>query len=298
MSNIFRIALMLSLSCISNPQKNQSFVCIVSDTIRSGKNFQKDKELEYIKVRDNYIEQFDKLINPMITDSLVRMDKEAVSNLENRLFDILKDSKYSAKGKINLRTLLPYADFGLLDGLYFEIDSLKIVYTSKKIFLDHFKDKNISRFENLTPKNLGDIFSAAYITDARGYNLSSFKLNSDKDITSYGMFASGTNGFGPIFPQFLFVVVFKGNFIYMAEKDITQFGEIEKCKILGDSIFPNTERLIRDNYQLNLKNNSDLDLMQKAMDIYCECYQKELKFDKHFTKFQNQIEKIANFVEH
>jgi hypothetical protein len=297
MSNIFKIAVLLLLSCISNPRKNQSLICTVPDAIISSNIPQVDKELEYIKVRNNYIEKFNKLINPVITDSLARMDKEAVSNLENRLFDILKDSKYSAKGKINLMTLLPYADFGLLDGLSFEIDSLRIVYTSKKIFLDCFKDENISRFENLTPKNLGHIFSAAFMCDARGYNLSSYKLNSDKDITAYGMVASGTNGFGPIFPRFLFVVVFQGNFIYMAIKDIAQFGDIEKCKILGDSIFPATDKLISEIHHSSLKNNSDIDLMEKAMDIYCDCFQKELKFDNHFKVIQKQIEKIAKIVE-
>lgn len=288
------IGLSIFLSCNLSDNKSVS-----NNTITSEKKYQYDKELEYIKIRDNYIENLNKLRLPVLTDSVIKLDNDAVADLEKRLFEILKDSQYSSQGKINLRTLLPFADFGLLDGLAFEKDSIRIVYTSKKIFIDFFKEEKISQFDNLTPKNLGDIFSAAYITDARGYNLTSFKIISKNDIQEYGMIGSGTNGFGPILPQYLFVFASKGNFIYMAAKELKQpFKELAICKSQWDSIYQTTQKLINEDRSSTSNFTKEIELMEQAMDIYCDCYQKELKSDSQFRALQKQIEIIAKYLEH
>jgi hypothetical protein len=238
-------------------------------------NCQLDNESAYIKVKSEYITHFNDLMRPMITDSLINIDKKALVDLEKRLLEIMKDSKFSTRGRINLLTLLPYVDFGLLDGLAFEVDSLKIVYTTKKIFYSDFRDSNISQLENLSPNNLAEIFSTTFITDASCYNFSSFRLNPHNGYSGYGMIGAGTNGFGPIPADYLYVILSKGNYIYLVSKRISKFKELPICKSLWDKI-----------------GNSD-----GAMDEYAACYQDQLKYDSQFKDFQRQIEKMANYLE-
>ena len=290
---LFLIAFLLIISCNLGGNK-----LVSNDTISTKKNVQIDKEQEYLRIRDSYVEQFSKQINSATGDSLNKLDEAALKDLENRLIDILKDSRFSSQGKINMVTLQPYADFGLLDGLSFLQDSVKIFYTTKKIFLHYFlKDQNF-QIGTVTPGILEEIFTAAYITDAWEYNLSSFKLDSNKDIQAYGMIGAGANGSGAILADNLYVFVSIGNYIYMAEKGISNFKAIEKCVTRWDSLSNDLEKQRKESDYINTRNNEGKDIVVVAMDKYCECYQKELIKDSQFRILKKQIENIAKYLYH
>jgi hypothetical protein len=255
------------LSCVPPPKTNI---------------LQIDKELDYVKTKANYISNFESLMKPNITDSLIKMDNRAVADLEKRLLEILKPSKLSTQGKINLVTLLPYADFGLLDGLSFRRDSLTIVYTTKTLFYEFFKDQGITEIQDLSPNNLADIFTAAFITDAHCYNFSYFRLDEQSGYRGYGMIGAGTNGFGPIPADYLYALVSKDKYIYLASKKISKFKELPKCRALWDS------------FDLG---NQSIASIDSTLEKYATCYQEQLKYDGQFKIFQKQIEEMANYLE-
>src|SRR5258708_824921 len=151
----FFIALALLTSCNLNSKKRDSNEsATASDSLT-------DKEAEYLKTRDAYIEQF-KPLQKAGLDTLDRMDDRALLDLERRLQEILKDSKYSTQGKNNLITLQGYLGFGMADGLSFEKDSMKIFYTSKNLFFNYYK--GVNKLEMLTPDDLPNIFHWTVLT--------------------------------------------------------------------------------------------------------------------------------------
>src|SRR5258708_18737043 len=152
----FFIALALLSSC--NPKSKKSDLdesVITSDSLT-------DKEAEYVKTRNSYIKQIEQLPKSKVADSLFKMNTNGLSDLEVKLREILKDSKYSTQGKINLETLVSELGFGMLDGLWFEKDSMRIFYTSKNLFLKYFKANQV---EVLMPENLDATFQSAFFPD-------------------------------------------------------------------------------------------------------------------------------------
>src|SRR4051794_18184113 len=97
----FFLALAFLNSCNQNSKKSESDESVISSDSLS------DKEADYLKTRDAYIEQF-KPFQKAEVDTLYKMEDRAMGDLEVRLREILKDSKYSTQGKISLITLQGY----------------------------------------------------------------------------------------------------------------------------------------------------------------------------------------------
>jgi len=297
------IIMILFASCSTIAKGIQSNNIIVTDIISTNRDYISDKESEYFKLRNNYVEHLQGLQKAgKNIDSLLRVDNEDLKELENRLRVILRKSHFSGQGKINLETLLGFLGFGMLDGLTFEKDSLRIFYTSKNIFLDYFRKENISQLDNLTPKNLEDIFQSAYSSDIHLSNYSSLKVQSKDNIQAFGMVGMYYQMIGPWPPEYLFVFVSNGNYIYMCEKHLKKpIKEIDDCRSIYNSKYQDAEKQLEVYHSSNLKDttafNNHLSLWEEAMVQYCNCYQKELKNDNQFVSIQKEIDRIVNFIE-
>ena len=293
--------LFASCSCIS--KRNQSNDTIISDTISSPMKSQSDLVSNYISVRDKYIEHLQGIQKTTKNfDSLYKLDDNALLDLENKLKTILRESQYSVKGKIGLETLLGYMGFGGLDGLVFEQDSLRIYYTSNNLFFHYFKKNNITQLDNLNAADLENIFNSAFVIDAHISNLFSSKIPSTKDIQVYRMVGLVSQMTGPFPPDHLYVLVSKGNYIYMAEKHLKQpINEIHACKFMYDSIYYGfqTRQDITNSSskQDTIMNKKHEDLFEKAWSMYCDCYQKEFKNSDQYKEIQMQIERMVDFLE-
>jgi len=213
MYRYFFIALALLSSCNPNSKKTESDQSDSEDIFT-------EQEVQYLKTRDAYIEQF-KPLQKAGLDTLDRMDDRARLHLEEMLHEILKDSKYSTQGKNNLVTLQGYLGFGMADGLYFEKDSMTIFYTSKNLFLDYYKGR-INRLNILDSNDLPLIFQWTVLKYAFTTNFFSMKIDSQKNDEEYVMIGQTGNASGPSPPDHLFALVVARKYVYIITKNINQ----------------------------------------------------------------------------
>jgi len=161
----FFIALSLLSGCNLNC-KSQSKESIISS------NRLTNKETEYLKTRDAYIAQFKPFEKSWNNDSVSKLHSAALLDLEVKIKEVLKGSHFSGQGKINLETLIPSLGFGMLDGLWFKKDSMRIFYTSKNLFARNF---NVSE---LIPEVLEAVYQNAFFDNATVENYLTFKISS------------------------------------------------------------------------------------------------------------------------
>src|SRR5258706_6175447 len=274
----FFIGLALLNSCNVNSKKSKLVESVISsDSIT-------DKEAEYLKTRDAYIEQF-KPLQKAGLDTLDRMDDRARLHLEGMLHEILKDSKFSRQGKNNLITLQGYLGFGMMDGLSFEKDSMKIFYTSKNLLFDYSKfNGSIHQLDKLTSDDLPHIFHWTVLSDAFVTNFSSMKLASSKNIDAYVMIGQVGNMSGPGPPQNLFALASDGQFVYVIEKELkAQINELPQCKAVWDSFGTEVQ--------------TSVEKYDTAFEHYRKCFQKDLPTDPQFVAIQKQLESMVKYLE-
>jgi len=224
------IALTLFLCCNSN-SKNKSDSNILTNELTK-------EESDYLIKRDEYIDRLQRIQKQKSTvdDSLNNAERQAMLELESKLKTILKTSHFSDRGKINLETLLGFLDFGLLDGLKFDKDSLHICYTSKNLFFRYFNLAD-NQFDRISQEVFESVFQSAYQFDARVSNFSFIKIHSTDNIKAYGMVAGLAQITGRFTPQNIYVLVSKGDYVYIAEKELKErVKEIPKCISVWDSI--------------------------------------------------------------
>ncbi len=284
----FLLALALLSSCNVNSKKSKSDESVISSDSLT------DKEAEYLKTRDAYIEQFKLFERSPYSDSLSKVHSEALLDLEIRLQEILKDSRYTGHGKINLETLIPSMGFGMMDGLWFEKDSLRMFYISKNLFLNYF---NVN-MNNLTNDDLAVIFQSAFFDNAGVFNFAHTRINEN----AIGAVALVTQMTSPFPPYTMFAIVSKGDFIYLIERQFKKpIVELPKCKSISDSIIAEAEKQ-GDRYRAsNLQDTAALNKRHKldelAFSKHCECYQKELANDPQFEAIQKQLESMVKYLE-
>jgi hypothetical protein len=288
----FFIAIAL-LSASHLNSKGQSSESIISSESLT------NNESEYLKTRDAYIEQFKSPQKVTVADSLYKMTNKALSSLEVRLREILKDSKYSGQGKINLETLISELGFGMLDGLWFEKDSMRIFYTSKNLFLKYF---NANQIEGLIPENLDAAFQSAFFSDAFVLDFSHIKITSAKSTEAYGVVGLAGQMPGPFPPQHLFAFASTDKYIYLIDKYLkTPIKELPQCKSEWSIINAEAEKLGEQYRAANLKDTTALNKWHKldelAFSKYCECYQKELTRDPRFKAIQKQLKRMVKYLE-
>ena len=272
------VAFTLFVSCSSNPKSENTSYSI--DSTYSEVN---NDEGEYLIKRDSYIEQLQETQSKKsgVDDSLLNADRLAISELEGKLKNILKTSRFSNKGEINLNTLLGFLDFGLLDGLSFSKDSLRICYTSKNLFFKYFH-KVENQFDRLSPEVFENIFQSAYQFDAQVTNFSFLKIHSTDSIRAYGMVAGLSQISGDFTPQYIYVLVSMGNYVYIAEKELKEpVKKIPRCVSVWDSIISKQSQPVNDN----------------TFNRYCDCYRRDLRNDNQFPAIQKQMELIAAYLE-
>jgi|GEM_PF-2055732 len=296
LTKFITISLIPFLSC-NSLKKNQSNSSVVSDT-----NNLTSQELEYIKTRNNYIEHFKSLYKPGTTfnDSISKRDVSALLDLQKRLRDILKNSHFSTKGRINLETLFDGLGFGMLDGLTFQKDSsTRIFYTSKNLLSAYYNQKG--KWSNeLTSEDLELISYSAFISDAFLENFSSIRINSSENIRVLGMVGIAGQQTGPFLADRFYVFVAKGNYVYMAEKYFKEglVKEIPECKLLWDSLdLEGKKKLEALKSQGEVPFQKQLEIEDDVFDKYCACYQKELKNEKQFESIKKEMELIAAYLE-
>jgi hypothetical protein len=240
-------------------------------------------EREYLTKRDSYVEKLQKIqtLKSTADDSLSKADEQAMLELEDKLKLILKPSHFSGKGKINLETLLGFLGFGKLDGLRFDKDSMRICYTSKNLFFKYFQSPDC-QFDRLSPEIFENVFQSAYQFDAHLTNFTFIKLHSTDIIDAYGMVAGLAQITGNFTPQYIYVLISKGNYVYIAEKELKEpVKEIPRCSSVWDSLVSIHQQPVDDN----------------VFSKYCDCYRKDLRNDIQFPAIRKQMEAMAAYLE-
>jgi hypothetical protein len=282
------------------------FIGLISACNSSGNKT--NKEFEYLKVRNSYVQYFEKFYennsNPDWT-KIDKQDNDSLLVLEKMLREILKDADIDSigkYGKINLETLTPELGFGRLDGLVLnKYSSPQIFVTSKTLFFDYFKSQHINSIQNLTSKQLSDIFSSL-ISEAGATVLYSEKMYSNKNSEVYGSIGTIDQGIGTFLPDNIFVLVVKGNYVYIIQKYLDKpINEMSKCQAIYDSMYINTQkyydRYIASNLTDETAFNKKVELEETAWNKYCECYQENFKSDEQYDSVLKQIENIVQYVE-
>lgn len=269
---------------------------------------QTNKELEYLNVRDNYINYFKNIsvINRDWTKT-DKQDKDSLLVLEKKLREVLKGSKIDSVvryGKINLETLQQDLGFGMLDGLVlnkYSSNSLQIFVTSKELFFDYFKSKQINSIDNLTPRQLDDILTAL-VSDAHSTVFYSEKISSTKSNQVYGGIETIAQDFGRFTPDIIFALISNGNYIYIIQKYLDKpINGMKDCQAIYDSIYSNSEKYFMTYQASNLQDttafNKKIQLEVTAWEKYCECYQKNFRNDKQFELILKQIKNMVQYIE-
>lgn len=262
-------------------------------------------EIDYLKVRDEYVQYFKSISkNAQDWKEINKQDNDSLLVLEKMLREILKNSRIDSVakfGKINLETLTPELGFGLLDGLALNNNSSKLFVTTKGLFLEYFKSQQINSIDNLTSKQLSDIFSSLF-SDARTTVFYSEEYSSNKYSKVYGSIGTIAQDIGRFPPDNIFVLIADEDYIYIIQQHLDKpINEISKCQAIYDSIY-NKSQIQFDQYKAsNLTNKKALDksfeLEETAWNKYCECYQENFRTCDEFEWVQKQIEKIMQFVE-
>jgi hypothetical protein len=269
---------------------------------------QTNKELEYLKVRDNYISYFKNIsvINRDWTKT-DKQDSDSLLVLEKKLREVLKGSKIDSVvkyGKINLETLQQDLGFGMLDGLVlnkYSSNSLQIFVTSKPLFFDCFKSQQINSIDNLTPRQLDDILTAL-VSDAHATVFYSENISSNKSNQVYGGIVTIAQDIGRFTPDIIFALISNGNYIYIIQKYLDKpIKEMKDCQAIYDSIYSNSQEYFKSYQSSNLQDtaafNKKIELEEIAWKKYCECYQKNFRNDKQFEPILRQIKNIVQYVE-
>lgn len=239
-------------------------------------------EREYLTKRDCYTNRLQSIQKKQsgVSDSLQMAGARALSELEVKLKKILKNSRFSDKGKINLETLLGFMNYGLLDGLFLEEDSLRICYTSKNLFAKYLH--NDTEFDKLSTEVFEGIFMSAFQFDASVTNFSFIKIHSTESIKAYGMVAGLSQITGRFTPQFTYVLVLKGEFVYLAEKQLKEpVKEIPRCVSVWDSLVSIYAQPVDD----------------AVFAKYCDCYREHLIHDSQFSAIRRQMESMVTYLE-
>jgi hypothetical protein len=269
---------------------------------------QTNKELEYLKVRDNYIRYFKDIsvINRDLT-KIDRQDNDSLIVLEKILREVLKGSKIDSVvsyGKINLETLQQDLGFGMLDGLVlnkYSSNSLQIFVTSRALFFDSFKSQKINSIDNLTPRQLDDILTAL-VSDAHATVFYSEKISSTKSNQVYWGIETISQDIGRYTPDIIFTLISNGNYIYIIQKYLDKpINGIKDCQAIYDSIYSKSENYFMTYQASNLQDttafNKKIQLEVTAWEKYCDCYQKNFRNDMQFDPILKQIKNIVQYVE-
>ncbi len=299
MKNLFYLlTILLLISCKNTNDKNK-------ENITNEQTGQTSKELDYLKVRNEYVQYFKNISdNAQNWTEIYKQDTESLLVLEKMLREMLKNSRIDsiAKfGKINLETLTPELGFGMLDGLALNNNSLKTFVTTKGLFLDYFKSQQINSTDKLTSKQLNDIFSALF-SDARATVFYSENISSYNQSQVYGGIGTIAQDIGRFPPDNIFVLVENEGFIYIIQKYLDKpINEINKCQATYDSIHIKSQKYFDDYTASNLTDKTAIkkkfELEETAWDKYCECYQESFRTDEQYNSLQKQIEEIVQYVE-
>jgi hypothetical protein len=262
-------------------------------------------EKDYLKVRNEYALYFKNISeNAQDWEGIYKQDTDSLLVLEKMLREIMKNSRIDSVakfGKINLETLTPELGFGLLDCLVLNNNSTKIFVTTKGLFLDYFKSQQINSIDNLTSKQLSNIFSAL-LSDARSTVFYSEQYSSNKYSKVYGSIGTIAQDIGRFPPNNIFVLIADEDYIYIIQKLFDKpINEISECQAIYDSIYNNSQ-IQFDKYKasdLTDKKALDnsLELQETAWNKYCECYQENFRTYEEFDTVQKQMEKIVQYVE-
>ncbi|MFM8911679.1 MAG: hypothetical protein ACKOE6_02020 [Flammeovirgaceae bacterium] len=212
-----------------------------------------------------------------MSDSLVDADRLARYELELRLKEILKVSRFDGTGHNNLETLLGFLGFGMLDGLTFKLDSTyRVVYTTKSLFSSYFKGLN----GDLPPDSLAEVFTKAFHTDAFASSFLTTELKTKSSEEAYGMLAGVSQIEGPFVPDYIYIMVLKDEVVYLAERQMNpSLTGFVSCTKVWNEVYSES------------KGESGI-----AFREYRECYRNELSKSQQFHSLEKQMLEIANFL--
>jgi hypothetical protein len=241
----------------------------------------------YLAARNSFIYRLQEVQRRkgVVSDSLLDAERIALFQLELKLKDMLKESRFESIGHNNLENLLGFLGFGMMDGMSFRKDSaMQIFYTTKDLFLAYVgsKDSEIS-LAKVPPDSLAKIFMNAFHADAFVFNFSGVDLGIEGGVQAFGMVGSVSQMMGSFTPQFVYVAVFKGKYVYMAELELSKpIEEIPKCRLIWD----NAEK----------EGTTNMTGIEKVFSQYCECYRSELKNTPQFESLKQQMHSIRAYL--
>lgn len=260
--------------------------------------------MEYLKVRNDYVNYFTNISeNNQDWTEIYKRDTDSLLVLEKMLREILQNSSIdsiSKFGKINLETLTPEQGSGMLDGLKLNNNSKITFVTSKALFLDYFKSQDINSIDNLTSKQLSNIFSAL-ISDARATVFYSEKFSSNKEQIIYGSIGTISQDIGSIPPDNIFVLVASEEYIYLIEKQTDKpLNILNRCQNIYESINNESQKYFEEYKASKLEDksaiNKKFEIEELAWDKYCECYQENFKNDKQYSAIKKHIENLIKYI--
>ncbi|MCD4670271.1 MAG: hypothetical protein K8S14_07485 [Actinomycetia bacterium] len=263
---------------------------------------------DYISIRDKYIKYFHSIDLAKVdwnnrNDSIWLKEKEARLDLEIRLKNLIEVPKVidSEDSKINLVTLFDDYGFGLMDGLIFNNDSLKIYCTTTNIFHNYFQNGQFNNLGNLNLEEIEQILNSVLYYDAR---ISIFYMNktiAETGNTTYGLLGGIGQDF--VFAPFnIYTLSFIGEKIYIIEQRInTDIERIVECNSVMDSITSKSKGYIDSYYKSgeidSIVISSPMKLEDFAYKKYCECFHENFPLSHQFENVDKQIMQIKNFIQ-
>lgn len=262
---------------------------------------------DYILTRDKYIKYFHSLDLAKIdwsnqNDTILLKEKEALLDLENKLKSLIEVPKVIdiESAKINLVTLFDDYGFGLMDGLIFKSDSLKIYCTTTNIFYNYFQNRQFNNLSNLSLEEIEQILNGVLYYDAHISIFYMDKTAAETENTTYGLLGGIGQDF--VFAPFnIYTLSFIGENVYIIEQRMNT--EIERnieCFTLMDNITSKSKEYIDSYYQSgeidSLVINNRMKLEEFAYKKYCECFHENFPRSQQYEKVDKQIEKIKTFI--
>lgn len=281
------------------------FSCDKTQKDEPGNNQLTAEEVDYLKARDSSIAQLGRATLQLQEpeqennyDSLVRENDAVLSDLEQRLRNILAGAPVKTPGTISLMTLFDEPGIGMLDGLIQWGDSsTRIFYTSKRLFYNYFKTTE-AQFADSLKNDIAGVFNSTFMADAGVTNFTTIRLPVANLDSAVAMVAVVAQDIGPFPPEYLYVFLSDDAYVYMAEQTLKEpINEIPSCRAEWERMEDEAQTYVEKYHASNRADTAAWSEYMRREDLaweaYVDCYRRELKSDPQFSDLKAKLEAMV-----
>jgi hypothetical protein len=260
----------------------------------------------YLAARDAYIAKFQALEDAgPLDDAFYTGHEAALADLGRQLEPIVGPvalAGYSAKGKVNLDTLVPSDEgFGLLDGLVFASadGEAEVLVTTDELFHRWLPAREYLPQAPADALKADLFFTQALITDSNVLSYAEIPVVAADASSAYAILAVTTQDLGPQLPDQLFIEVERGGRLFLVNAPAaSQITRIPACDAVAAD-YDTKMKTAEDAYDASDPKDDKLfdvctGLQEEGDDAYRKCFVAHAPAEAFFPALVKQAQSIVD----